>query len=357
MDAKIVDFGLGVVKAKGQEYVDARVRGTPLTRAPEICYDENDLTKSGTKYTEKIDVYSFGICLWQLYTQARVVYPGINTREDLFAKVTQGGRPIIPSDCPIKLRSLIEQCWSQNPESRPTFRQVMQQFPKILAEIAIRDPDALKFWKTSFRDVETKKLEVPVDYFLQAFWWNQHWTELPDDHGAATTSPKLLKMRAFRILSANQQQINMEWFGLLVDWFGPFKAVSNQTMFDRMLELCDLPYFHGSISRGDGVSRVGTTPGNYLLRFSSTTPGGFTLNRVKQDGTVTSVAIYRHGSEYSTKKNSSENPKYASVPDLLDAHQTSLSLLHLCAGPLTSQLGRTIEVSVYDTPLGSQESG
>eukprot|EP01087_Luapelamoeba_hula_P016363 TRINITY_DN5030_c0_g2_i1.p1 TRINITY_DN5030_c0_g2~~TRINITY_DN5030_c0_g2_i1.p1 ORF type:complete len:523 (+),score=87.60 TRINITY_DN5030_c0_g2_i1:23-1570(+) len=308
MDAKIVDFGLGVVKAKGQEYVDARVRGTPLTRAPEICYDGNDKTKSGTKYTEKIDVYSFGICLWQLYTQAANPYPGILKIEDLYAKVTKGERPIMPSDCPFNLRSLIEQCWSQDPESRPTFRQVMKQFPKILAEATIRDANAQAFWITSFRNVETMKPEVPVYDFLRAFWRFQLRTQLPQDHGGATTDSNLLKMRAFLILSADQKQINMEWFGLLVDWFGPFKTVSDQSMFDRMLEVCDLPYFFGNIKREDAASQVGTTPGNYLLRFSSTTPGGFTLNRVKQDGTLASVAIYRHGSEYSTNKNASEDP-------------------------------------------------
>eukprot|EP01087_Luapelamoeba_hula_P009546 TRINITY_DN2472_c0_g1_i2.p1 TRINITY_DN2472_c0_g1~~TRINITY_DN2472_c0_g1_i2.p1 ORF type:complete len:532 (-),score=66.76 TRINITY_DN2472_c0_g1_i2:73-1635(-) len=350
MEAKIVDFGLGVVKAKGQHYVDAKVKGTPLTRAPEICHDGKDKTKLGTKYNEKVDVYSYGICLWQLYTQEADPYPEIEEVDELYRVVANGARPIMPADCPLKLRALIEECWSEKPDARPTFRQVMQRFPEILAEATIRDSDAQAFWRTNFRNIETMKPEVPATKFLSLFWRNQQRTVLPNEHGAATTNPNLLKMRAFNLLSAGQKEINMEWFGLLVDWFGPFCPVGDQTMFDRMLELCDLPYFHGSIRREDAASRVGTTPGNYLLRFASTTPGGYTLNRVKPDGSVVSVAIYRHGSEYSTKKNASENPKYASLPDLVDAHYSSLGLQNPCVGPLASQLGRTRTDSVYEVP-------
>eukprot|EP01087_Luapelamoeba_hula_P009547 TRINITY_DN2472_c0_g1_i3.p1 TRINITY_DN2472_c0_g1~~TRINITY_DN2472_c0_g1_i3.p1 ORF type:complete len:354 (-),score=45.52 TRINITY_DN2472_c0_g1_i3:2-1030(-) len=139
MEAKIVDFGLGVVKAKGQHYVDKKAAGTPLTRAPEICHYGSDKTKRGTKYNEKVDVYSYGICLWQLYTQEADPFPQFDLGHEVFEAVANGVRPIMPADCPLKLRALIEECWSEKPDARPTFRQVMQRFPEILAEATIRD--------------------------------------------------------------------------------------------------------------------------------------------------------------------------------------------------------------------------
>lgn len=44
--------------------------------------------------------------------------------------LVQGLRPEIPKDCPLALQSLIEQCWSQHPDKRPEFWQIV----KVLEE-------------------------------------------------------------------------------------------------------------------------------------------------------------------------------------------------------------------------------
>jgi hypothetical protein len=63
--------------------------------------------------------------LWQLLTE-KVPFEGKFTQtHQLVEAVTRGERPAIPNNTPKKLRELIEQCWHQNPEKRPTFQQIL----------------------------------------------------------------------------------------------------------------------------------------------------------------------------------------------------------------------------------------
>jgi len=57
---KVADFGLS--KMKQATLVSGGMRGTLPWMAPEL------LTMSGTKVSEKIDVYSFGIVMWEILT-------------------------------------------------------------------------------------------------------------------------------------------------------------------------------------------------------------------------------------------------------------------------------------------------
>ena len=98
--------------------------------APEIL--------QGNKYDEKIDRYSFGVCLWEIATRRdpykkRRKKLRINEFE-LAARIAKNGlRPHIPAAGikPLKLLTLIKQMWNQDPEKRPSFEHAY----KILEEI------------------------------------------------------------------------------------------------------------------------------------------------------------------------------------------------------------------------------
>jgi hypothetical protein len=52
---------------------------------------------------------------------------------DIAAMVLEGKRLVIPGSLPIAIKELIEACWDQSPNSRPTIDRVVQQLNLILS--------------------------------------------------------------------------------------------------------------------------------------------------------------------------------------------------------------------------------
>lgn len=72
----------------------------PLWMAPEVLKNE--------EYDESADVYSFGIVLWELYTQKNP-FGEIETFSAMIDSVVkEQHRPPIPDDCPKKLRFVLK---------------------------------------------------------------------------------------------------------------------------------------------------------------------------------------------------------------------------------------------------------
>lgn len=80
--------------------------------APEVIRHE--------KYTEKADVYSYAILVWQLVTREEP-FADRGQIEAAVAVSMQSARPPFPTDTPEAIMKLIEQCWSEDPEQRPSF--------------------------------------------------------------------------------------------------------------------------------------------------------------------------------------------------------------------------------------------
>ena len=91
--------------------------GTPLYIAPELFITFN-------RYNQKADVYSYGMCLYELATGTRPFREVRNTFQ-LQERVVSGQRPEIPAYVNPLWEELIQQCWSQYPSERPTMREVV----------------------------------------------------------------------------------------------------------------------------------------------------------------------------------------------------------------------------------------
>ncbi|XP_038986291.1 serine/threonine/tyrosine-protein kinase HT1-like [Phoenix dactylifera] len=125
MCVKIADFGIACEEA----YCDmlAEDPGTFRWMAPEMIKHKH--------YGPKVDVYSFGLVLWEMLT-GRIPYEDMTPIQAAFAVVDKNLRPIIPPDCPAALRAVIEQCWALHPGKRPEFWQivkVLEEFESALA--------------------------------------------------------------------------------------------------------------------------------------------------------------------------------------------------------------------------------
>ncbi|XP_058112862.1 uncharacterized protein LOC131255924 [Magnolia sinica] len=126
---KIGDLGLSKVKQK--TLVSGGVRGTLPWMAPEL------LTSKSGMVTEKVDVYSFGIVMWELLT-GEEPYTDMRS-EEIIAGIIKGDlRPEIPNWCDPAWRSLMERCWSSDPDSRPSFSEIAKELRAISASMNIK---------------------------------------------------------------------------------------------------------------------------------------------------------------------------------------------------------------------------
>ncbi|KXZ55201.1 hypothetical protein GPECTOR_3g345 [Gonium pectorale] len=112
---KIGDLGL-VTLCRGFTAPQS-VLGTPEFMAPEL-YEE--------KYDEKVDVYSFGMCLLELATM-EYPYSECKNAAQIYKKVTQGIHPGGLSKVQNQeLREFIEVCIQHDPNQRPEARQLLK---------------------------------------------------------------------------------------------------------------------------------------------------------------------------------------------------------------------------------------
>jgi serine/threonine protein kinase len=98
--------------------------------APEILENDNQ-----RNYSEKSDVYSMGVFMWEALSNGEMPYSSINSDHVVRMKKLNGERLIRPSICDRPLWILMEQCWVFNPNERITFEQMKEQ----LADIKISD--------------------------------------------------------------------------------------------------------------------------------------------------------------------------------------------------------------------------
>ena len=114
---KLTDFGLSRIFDKlvyhSQSSAPIPVRWTPLEG---LFY---------STFSEKSDMWSFGVLMWELLTYCRV-FPYTEFRDDteLVEEIEKGLRLLSPTGTPPKVYQLMCLCWDVDPEKRPTFSQM-----------------------------------------------------------------------------------------------------------------------------------------------------------------------------------------------------------------------------------------
>eukprot|EP01125_Pyxidicula_operculata_P013453 TRINITY_DN4467_c0_g1_i1.p1 TRINITY_DN4467_c0_g1~~TRINITY_DN4467_c0_g1_i1.p1 ORF type:complete len:564 (+),score=136.35 TRINITY_DN4467_c0_g1_i1:56-1747(+) len=115
---KVADFGLSTLKEPDGE----NVVGLSLNwAAPEVV--------SGDRYTEKSDIYSFGMVLWELLTH-KVPYEGKNSLQLLNA-IVEGKLPKFPKGTDLDFQELVNDCWDREPKGRPDFTDIYNRLKKM----------------------------------------------------------------------------------------------------------------------------------------------------------------------------------------------------------------------------------
>lgn len=131
------DFGFSRLRTQSA----ARTRcGSPAWLAPEIL--------EGRPYTESVDVFAFGVVLWELQ-ERRAPYEGVASRTlvEFMQSVCSGMRPEFSGgpaatgvnatrvDVLSSYAELARQCWDADPSRRPAVRAVIDRLTPLLSAV------------------------------------------------------------------------------------------------------------------------------------------------------------------------------------------------------------------------------
>lgn len=108
---KICDFGLSRIMVNSP-IKDFKAAGTPEWMAPELLRNE--------PFTEKCDVFSFGVIMWELCTLRRP-WDGVKPMQVVYAVAHEGARLDIPEGL---IGMLISDCWAEDPNARPCCEEI-----------------------------------------------------------------------------------------------------------------------------------------------------------------------------------------------------------------------------------------
>lgn len=116
--AKVSDFGLARDESFNQEGGKFPIKWT----APEALRQ--------SKFSNKSDMWSFGILLWEVYSFGRVPYPRIPLA-DVVKHVEKGYRMEAPEGCPPEIYEIMRQTWELTPDKRPSFAEVLKRLEQL----------------------------------------------------------------------------------------------------------------------------------------------------------------------------------------------------------------------------------
>lgn len=124
---KICDFGLARSMYKTDNYKKTGEAPLPFKwLALESISDHVFSTHS--------DVWAFGIVLWEMFSLAKVPYPGMDANQTLYMKLRDGYRMEKPQYANQDLYDIMLNCWNINPESRPQFSQLDARLGALLQD-------------------------------------------------------------------------------------------------------------------------------------------------------------------------------------------------------------------------------
>eukprot|EP01125_Pyxidicula_operculata_P013678 TRINITY_DN4545_c0_g1_i1.p1 TRINITY_DN4545_c0_g1~~TRINITY_DN4545_c0_g1_i1.p1 ORF type:complete len:525 (+),score=61.35 TRINITY_DN4545_c0_g1_i1:61-1635(+) len=284
---KVSDFGLSdILKADYLMDNEGGAVGSALWMSPEVL--------EGKELTDKLDIYSFGLVMWEIFTRVQPFeeYKTVSELKEAVCKRNERP-PFSKHQIPSVIAGIMEQCWQSDPRKRPPFVEVLELLRDAIVDVFLTPvcPDASKLWKLEKR--WKGKDMVKFDSFIRALC----------KYLRITYAEKQLELRCFKALVASEkikgvddtQMISIERLGLVLAWFGPMLAYpwekGGVTFLDRILELLQYGWFFGDIEREEAENLLRDfkkKPGTFLVRCNlggqvEPTTSPFTLSLVNKN--------------------------------------------------------------------------
>lgn len=278
---KVTDFGFSTLKRGNQQVrdTDGEAKGTALYMAPEVMLQKD--------ITFKIDVYAFGLMMWEFAT-CQELFPEFEDYDEFYdAIVEEDVRPPVKGIEPRSYAHLMQRCWARNPDDRPTMKEVIFRLDECIVDAVITveegRSEARNFWKENYL--------LPRQTLFEQVNWLEFSTALSKHIGADT---KVCSALAWVTKGDTgdpddrEAEMSLTLFAEIHTWFGPFFAkggVGANITADIAAVVSQL-WFHGTLSKTEAELRLNNRdPGTFLVRLSSTTPGcPFTITSMGDNG-------------------------------------------------------------------------
>ena len=126
---KLFDMGLSICVAKSANPSDAfemtGCTGTLRYMAPEVALNK--------PYSEKSDVYSYGIILWQMASD-RIPFKRAKDAEFRDRVIRRGLRPELNPSWPKDFQEMLQLCWHMDAAKRPSFKELVEFLKYLINE-------------------------------------------------------------------------------------------------------------------------------------------------------------------------------------------------------------------------------
>jgi len=136
---KLFDFGLSTcVRVRSnvfEAYCMTGFTGSLRYMAPEVARSE--------PYTEKVDVYSYGLLLHQLITN-ELPYNRMQRNELIDQVIKNNQRPVIKNYIPSPFFNLLTYCWHHDSSTRPSFEGILCELKLLLSQVRTTTTTARK---------------------------------------------------------------------------------------------------------------------------------------------------------------------------------------------------------------------
>ena len=128
---KITDFGLA--RWFKQPPVNEDKTVVPVRYcAPEILRHN-----SHENYSERSDVYSMGVLIWEALSKSEMPYSSVEKDEEVKRKKINDERLPQPDVCDRQLWVITNSCWDRDPQQRPTFHEIKEKLSNLsISEIS-----------------------------------------------------------------------------------------------------------------------------------------------------------------------------------------------------------------------------
>ncbi|XP_045699418.1 mitogen-activated protein kinase kinase kinase 7 isoform X2 [Phyllostomus hastatus] len=243
-------------------------KGSAAWMAPEVF--------EGSNYSEKCDVFSWGIILWEVITRRKPFDEIGGPAFRIMWAVHNGTRPPLIKNLPKPIESLMTRCWSKDPSQRPS----MEEIVKIMTHLMRYFPGA------------DEPLQYPCQYSDEG------------QSNSATSTGSFMDIASTN--TSNKSDTNMEQVPSTND---TIKRLESKLLKNQAKQQSESGRLSLGASRGSSVEslpptsegkRMSADMSELEARIAATTGNGQPRRRSIQDLTVTTTEAGQVGSRSSS---------------------------------------------------------